>query len=470
MTTTIYLGDCRAAMRQMAAGSVHCVVTSPPYFGLRDYGVEGQLGLERVPDCLGWATGDECGECYVCHLVEVFREVRRVLRDDGTVWLNLGDSYNSRGGHTNLESVSRAGRANRVERQKMKGSRVPGLKPKDLMLVPHRVALALQADGWWVRSDVVWAKSNALPESVTDRPTRAHEYVFLLTKSRRYFYDHVAIREPNSPTTGRYGASNGTATAAAQAATGGAHGQSSAFTSHLSKEEFYERYYTQGRNRRSVWTADEPDELPMPSARDNFRRERSKRAAVIPGQRVGTHRPGRKDTIPDGMRNARSVWRIATRPFPDAHFAVFPEELVEPCVLAGTSAGGCCATCGAPYQRVTGQPVPTDGRGRGNVERKVATEGERAQLNTHLGSSVPWSPTAVPTVGWEPMCRHNTGGVPAVVLDPFGGSGTVALVAERLGRDAVLCELNPEYAAMAERRIRETAPLLARVEIVTVKE
>lgn len=169
------------------------------------------------------------------------------------------------------------------------------------------------------------------------------------------------------------------------------------------------------------------------------------------------------------MRNARSVWTIATKPFPDTHFAVFPEELVEPCVLAGTSAAGCCATCGAPYRRVTGQPVAADGRG--SVERKVAAAGERARLNTHLGSSVPWTPTAVPTVGWEPSCACAGGvPVPAVVLDPFGGSGTVALVAERLGRDAVLCELNPEYVALAERRIRDAAPLLARVEIVTVKE
>lgn len=204
MTTTIYVGDCRAALRGMAAGSVHCVVTSPPYYNLRNYGIEGQLGLEHAPDCLGWATGDECGECYVCHLVEVFREVRRVLRDDGTVWLNLGDSF-AGGGNGGGGSFAKDGmRAAKPGTDKnvpgRTGSRGAGgkLKPKDLMLMPHRVALALQADGWWVRTDVVWNKSNNLPESVTDRPARAHEYVFLLTKRRRYFYDHMAVKQPVS--------------------------------------------------------------------------------------------------------------------------------------------------------------------------------------------------------------------------------------------------------------------------------
>ena len=435
MTTTIYLGDCRAALRRMAAGSVHCVVTSPPYYNLRDYAVEGQLGMERIPDCLAWARGEElCGECYVCHLVEVFREVRRVLRQDGVVWLNLGDSFaggGNGGGGSFAKDGMRAARPGTDKNVPARGGArgaVGKLKPKDLMLIPHRVALALQADGWWVRSDVVWEKPNNQPEAVRDRPTRAHEYVFLLAQRRRYFYDDEAIKEPVADST----------------------------LARINSDGLIQSANSDGS---------------APSARDTFRRENSKRAAVIPGQRVGTHRPDRKDTIPTGTRNARSVWRIATRPFPDAHFAVFPEDLVEPCVLAGTSAGGCCATCGAPYQRVTGEPVPANGRGSANVERKVATEGERARVNTHLGSSVPWTPTAVPTVGWEPTCKHEAGPtVAAVVLDVFGGSGTAALVAERLGRNAVLCELNPEYAAMAARRIRDAAPLLARVEIVTVKE
>jgi DNA modification methylase len=426
MTTTIYLGDCRAALRQMPAGSVHCVVTSPPYYGLRDYGVEGQLGLERVPDCLGWATGEPCGECYVCHLVEVFREVRRVLRDDGTVWLNLGDSYagggNGGGGSFAKDGIKAAKPGSDKNVPSRSGARgaVGKLKRKDLMLMPHRVALALQADGWWVRSDIVWAKGNALPESVIDRPARAHEYVFLLAQSRYYFYDHVAVKQPAADSS-------------------------------------------------QALLAGPKDEAASPPPRDNFRRAGSKRAAVLPGQRVGSHRPDRADTAATGTRNARSVWTIATQPFPDAHFAVFPEALVEPCVLAGTPAGGCCPACGAPYRRVVSEPQPA--AGRGNVERKVATEGERSRLNTHLGSSVPWSPTVAPTRGWEPTCQHEAGPtVAAVVLDVFGGSGTLALVAERLGRDAVLCELNPEYVALAARRIREGAPLLARVEIVTVKE
>lgn len=634
MTTTIYHGDCRAALKMMPPDSVHCVVTSPPYYGLRDYGtgtweggdpqcehqsgnqvadskapraitagvrpgadvsvcrkcgavrVDQQLGLEKIPDCLGWATGAACGKCYVCHLVAIFREVRRVLRDDGTVWLNLGDSYTSIGhkkSHSGFGTTTLAGGKSQ-ENMPARENNGPGLKHKDLMGIPWRVALALQADGWYLRTDVVWAKPNALPESVEDRPTRAHEFIFLLSKKGRYFYDHVAVREPNSQTSGRYGAWNGTATAAAQEEVGGAHGKSSAFTSNLSREEYNERHCTNGRNRRSVWAAEEEEER-EPSARDGFKRKGSKRETAIPGQQVGTHREDRAATVPDGMRNARTLWHIPTRPFPGAHFAVFPEALIEPCILAGTSAVGCCSMCGAPWRRAVGEPQPADGRGSGNVERKVAAEGERGRVNTHLGSSIPWSPTTTTTVGWEPTCgcclsglklaaddreivatptgsragedpsaltgragfnrprggegrrrlmtryeqrryaeqlkkspyrqemeeeagpafahyiRKDRAGarpvppqlldtwlgrgwltsvvlpdmtppapIPSVVLDPFGGSGTVAMVCERLDRDAILCDLKLEYVEMAADRVRGAAPLLTRVNIISVVE
>jgi len=176
MTVQVLEGDCRAVLEQLPAESVHCVVTSPPYWGLRDYGVDGQLGLEKVPDCLGWATGEPCGECYICHLVEVFRAVRRVLRPDGTLWLNLGDSYiGSRcGGQGPSGALANrsAGRARAGVTAEKSG---PGLKPKDLVAIPWRAAMALQADGWWLRTDIVWEKPTPTPEAVYDRPSRSHE-------------------------------------------------------------------------------------------------------------------------------------------------------------------------------------------------------------------------------------------------------------------------------------------------------
>jgi DNA modification methylase len=283
----------------IADESVQCCVTSPPYWGLRDYGVAGQLGLERTP------------AEYVEKMVAVFREVRRVLRKDGTVWLNLGDCYNAYNGGAGPGSKLSGNQTKaRPRLQSGYGIRDSGLKPKDLVGIPWRVAFALQADGWWLRSDIVWAKPNPMPESITDRPTRAHEYVFLLTKSARYFYDADAIRtaiQQPAAISRRHAGFNGRWDA-------------------LSKEQ----------------------------------------------QAAGA--------------NARTVWSIATEPYAEAHFATFPTELARRCILAGSREGD-------------------------------------------------------------------------TVLDPFMGSGTVALVCDMLGRRSVGLELNPEYVALAERRI--TAPRTA---------
>lgn len=277
--TTIHVGDCVAIMRTMADASVQCCITSPPYFGLRDYGHAGQIGLEDSP------------EAYVAKLVDVFREVRRVLRDDGTLWLNLGDSY-ARDSRVRWDNTShtnagwKSGQSTRTAPNLVRA----GYKAKDLIGIPWRVAFALQADGWYLRQDVIWHKPNPMPESVTDRCTKSHEYVFLMSKSARYHFDAAAIKEPANP--------------------------------------------------------------------KNYRRGRA-----------------RCDT-----RNKRDVWSVNTKGFKGAHFAVFPEKLVEPCILAGCPVGG-------------------------------------------------------------------------TVLDPFGGSGTVGVVAKRHGRNAILCELNPGYAELARKRI-----------------
>jgi DNA modification methylase len=226
---TLYLGDCRESMRAMEPESVQCVVTSPPYWGLRDYGVDGQIGLEATP------------EEYVATMVDVFREVRRVLRDDGTVWLNLGDSYNNFRVSTNGQRVH-----NREQRGKPPGRRAVSrkLKEKDLVGIPWRVAFALQADGWWLRQDIIWAKPNPMPESVTDRCTKAHEYLFLLSKAARYYYDAEAIKEPDS---GQQHARTVYAGAGSLEPSGGLRSAHGNLWGDESKNG-------QGRNKRSVWT------------------------------------------------------------------------------------------------------------------------------------------------------------------------------------------------------------------------
>lgn len=272
MTVDILVGDCVEQMRHLEPGSVHTCVTSPPYFGLRDYGVEGQIGLEQTPDE------------YVAKLVEVFREVRRVLRDDGTLWLNLGDSYR---------------------------------KDKNRLLIPARCALALQADGWLLRDEIVWHKTCTTPAPVKDRTCAAHEMIYMFAKRPRYYYDYLAIEEP------------------AKCA---------------------------GATRKNV------------------------RGAQGPVRGSDTKYAGREVTVRN-TRRKRSVWSVSPGSYKGAHFAAFPPALIEPCVLAGCPEGG-------------------------------------------------------------------------TVLDPFGGSGTTRLVAKGLRRNAVLCELNPEYAEMARGRIGEGAFVL----------
>ena len=260
----LYHGDVLEVLRQLKPGSVQTCVTSPPYWGLRDYGEPGQLGLEPTP-----------GE-YVARMVQVFREVRRVLRDDGTLWLNLGDSYAGPRGNTRGDGAG-GGQARGVVMfgAAMSIQATPdGLKPKDLVGIPWRVAFALQDDGWYLRADIIWAKPNPMPESVTDRPTKSHEYLFLLTKSPRYFYDAEAIREPLKSTP--------------------------------------EQYLRAGK-----------------SVRENHA------FGAVAGRPLGD---GSFATVPDG-RNARSVWNIATRSYAGAHFATFPLELPERCIKAGSAPG-----------------------------------------------------------------------------------------------------------------------------------
>jgi DNA modification methylase len=389
----IHVGDALTVLRTMAPESVHCVVSSPPYWGLRDYGIAGQLGLEATP------------EEYVARMVEVFREVRRVLRADGTLWCNLGDSYAANGprGNNNGSGATGLMRDGRAEESRLRsasktktlGMSLPavdhGLKPKDLVGIPWRVAFALQADGWYLRSDIVWHKPNPMPESVTDRPTKSHEYVFLLSKSPRYFYDAEAIKEDGA------------------------------------------------------WCG-----LQL-----GIVRGKKVRAEAMGRKPSGNEIPGADATSPD-RRNARSVWTIATQPYTGAHFATFPEELARRCIMAGTSQRGCCPECGAPWRRVVERH-----RNGHDWNQNNRNGGDRLAVGQSASDRAPDDYQPPTTTGWASTCAHAAEPVPCTVLDPFAGAGTVGVESVKLGREYVLIELKPEYADMARARIRAEAPLFA---------
>jgi DNA modification methylase len=266
----IICGDALSELKKMPNESVDCVITSPPYYGLRDYGVSGQIGLEETP------------ETYLQRLVEIFREVKRVLKDDGTLWLNLGDSYAHNGACGGASPVGkREYRETDRQKQEQMNYKVPdGLKHKDLIGIPWRVAFALQADGWYLRQDIIWNKPNPMPESVTDRCTKSHEYIFLLAKNQKYYFDNEAIREPFAIST----------------------------------------------LERTQYGNSEKNKLALGQYAGMTIKNYDKYAKKV------------QDKIIIG-RNKRSVWTVTTQPFPEAHFATFPEDLVLPCILAGSKVG-----------------------------------------------------------------------------------------------------------------------------------
>lgn len=425
---TILTGDCRKILKTLPAASVHCCVTSPPYWGLRDYGHPGQLGQESTP------------EQYVASMRAVLSEVRRVLRDDGTLWLNLGDSYYGSWGNYAADRSAHAKAKNRrrkdrsgVFRPPMAGGNIHGLKDKDLVGIPWRVALALQADGWYLRSDIIWHKPNVMPESVTDRPTKAHEYLFLLSKSKRYYYDAEAIKEPASPASAERllrGISGG------QKYVGGAPGQ----TAH----SFI---------------------APRPNRADK-QRGHSRRHA-------GFNDRWKAKTAANhccGKRNKRSVWTVPTLPYRGAHFATYPPDLIRPCILAGTSARGCCRRCGSPWARVTEKGAPLENwrkrcgadHAGGYVGRATKDFGAAgAQNASAIKARILAGMREIRTVDWQPSCECNAGEpVPCTVLDPFAGSGTTGQVARELSRHAVLIELKPDYVKLIQERCTGSSQLI----------
>lgn len=400
-TTRILVGDVLDQLRTLPSDSVQCCATSPPYWGLRDYGVPGQLGLEKTP------------EEYVNRMVTIFRELRRVLRPDGIFWLNIGDSYATRGG-SGKQGVNGQWADRRHTQLQLRGPESNGgCKPKDLVGIPWMLAFALRDDGWYLRQDIIWHKPAPMPESVRDRCTKSHEYIFLLTKRGRYYYDAEAVKEAS-----------------------------------------VDRESINGRNPRNgdAFTHSDPD---------GFARTRVGFAATEVGKTYPT-------------RNLRSVWTMAPLPFKGKHFAVFPPELVERCVLAGTSAVGCCPICRKPWkrtivrERVSTRPgaetkvvVPKGwqvGPGSHNTISHQTPEGEQVRLAYIVtGNRDPQRHVTVSlTKGWERDCEHLMGRerlVPCTVIDPFAGSGTTVITAELLGRSAVGIDLDPRvHEFMAIRR------------------
>ncbi|MBA7707094.1 hypothetical protein ES703_115959 [subsurface metagenome] len=436
-------------MSELPDESVQCVVTSPPYWGLRKYSGVPDLIWGGDENCehewvektyllsdkwcyaekniqhKGKMTEEQfisaaqakrpmasicslCGawkgsyglepnpELYISHSIEILREIRRVLRKDGVVFWNIGDSYWGGGQHHGDKNIGKQTTGQSygpIDKTHNHNS----LKPKDLCLIPFRIAIAAQEDGWWVRSVIIWSKPNPMPESVKDRPTESHEYILMLTKSAKYYWDQEAVREPYSPTE-RWGG------------------------------EMYKGSKIEYPNKEDAGLA----------------RERS--------------------CYPNIGRNIRTVWQFPTKPGPSGavrNFAVFPEKLPEICIEAATPEVGCCSKCGAPWSRV----IKKGFTNHNGATRTAYPEGSSAKRLALLRQAARQRGAEYQnikeTLGWHPTCKCNADKIPSLVLDPFLGSGTTLWVAKRLGRRGVGYELSEDYCALALERNRQMVMELA---------
>jgi len=397
-----------------ASGIFQAVVFSPPYWGLRTYQTGDnkhlELGSERLHDCLGWATGRNCEECFICHVRQYMREIWRVLRDDGVCWVNIADSYaggnkgRGGGGLKSLKQLSNPGayfdnpnKSKRIPRGNGRwgGGNSPAsgyLKPKDLCLIPERLALALQVDGWWVRAPVIWHKPNPMPGSQQDRPTIDYEFIWMLTKSSRYYFDMNAVME-------------------------------------------------NGSGRKSGLKTYKYNGLPGHDTKQGF----------LDASETEWH-----------SRVMRAVWTIPTQPYSGSHYATYPEELVVRCLKASTSERGACPKCGSPWKRIIEKTGGTIGKGGWSLHEADAEKGrsERSgslSLEGHLWDNGSYS---VNTLGWQPTCKCGIDTtVPCKVYDPFVGSGTTIIAAHRLGLAGFGSDLSLQYLSdNARQRIDQDAP------------
>jgi DNA modification methylase len=421
--------DALDLLRALPDNSIHCVVTSPPYFGLRDYGADGQIGLEDTP------------AAFVARLVELFEEVWRVLRDDGVCWINLGDSYSTRlsgdgwGDYEWKTGGKVAPAAGTISDTKRTRADI-GLPAKNLLGIPWRVALALQDAGWWLRSDIIWAKPNPMPESVTDRPTKAHEYVFLLTKSGQPLFwshrDDAAQRTQPAPDYRWINRETGE--------------ERTQPPPNWKSDKQAKKLW----GRVNLWRSHDywydADAIREPHKAESLKRMNygleTDRSRNYPGSAQTLKMGEDAQMCHSAGRNKRTVWTVPTEPSPFKHFAMFPQALIEPMILAGCPET-VCSECGAGYVR--------------GVERKAnyTQRQDRGQPNgkpPQVDSSG-WEPPDVTDHGFTPSCDCNAPPDAGIVLDPFMGSGTTALVAQKHGRHFIGCDVNEDYVKLARDRV-----------------
>ena len=454
----VYWGDCRDSLRQMKEEGikVQMCVTSPPYYGLRDYGTGTWIGGDK--DCshkrdskhsdktiTGHANKDltvgdaiykticpKCGaerkdlqigleetpQQFINNLVEVFACVWDVLADDGTLWVNLGDSYYNyrpgKGQALNKQTVSNNNQ-DLPQTCARRGNKLEGYKEKDLMGMPWRLAFALQDFGWYLRQDIIWHKPNPMPESIKDRCTKSHEYIFLLSKKPQYYFDHLAIQEPaqywgeRDRTNGKY------------------HNEGSGLTPHTGLTG----------------------------------KKKDKRAGegriAYEGKRTENNTSGGQESFVhiEEFRNKRDVWTVTTKPYSGSHFAVFPTDLIEPCILAGSSSKGHCPKCFFRWKQIK---IDTGKRKEGEIYTGQATKNyddNKAQNPSDTKRRILESMSKVYDYKWVADCECGLESVPDIVLDPFFGSGTTGQVSQQLGRKWIGCELNKDYEALQNERISQ---------------
>lgn len=499
MSVRILIGDCRESLRTLPENSVHTIVSSPPYYSLRSYntkpviwgtaccdhvhvwgeesvrskgGTGGNKGLdnpensgvlEALDDAQNLHLGQFCehscqvGRCaqwlgslgleptmelYLDHLVECFAEAWRVLRDDGILWLNLGSSYAGSHGNGYQQTMHKvnytSGETGNFDLGRNIKREDEGFKPKDLMMVPHFAAEALRQNGWYLRSAIPWVKASTMPESVRDRPASAIEYVFLMTKKKTYYYDAVAVR------------------------------QDSPINEHIQRknwnpgQKFKVATDLTGRTERNDGLDDLADRMNKGVSTGRSRRNSDWIMESLHGLLLD------EDDSPLALL-------VNPTGFAGAHYAVFPPKLIIPMIKSSTSEYGVCEKCGAPWTRLLVKAAnpskyvnETDLDFSGGVfEGRTNNPQTSKGMHRNNGNAQGEAPV---TTGWKPSCNHDSSVIPATVLDIFGGAGTTGLVADRLGRNAILCELSDNYSPIAEDRLRSDAPMFAEVEAIRTEE
>lgn len=404
MINEIINKDCLTGLKELPDCSIDCCVTSPPYFGLRDYGHEDQAGLEETP------------ELYVENMVAIFTEVKRVLKKEGTLWLNLGDSYSGSTGKSGGEGLNTYTKESGATGSVMKKSNLDGYKPKDLIGIPWMVAFALRSSGWYLRQDIIWHKPNPMPESVTDRCTKSHEYVFLLSKSVKYYYDADAIKTTIKDSSVQRLKQN------------------------IENQKGSDR--VPGKTNGAMKAV-----RPHGIVRDRLLDYDSKEKALRHGPGRGEYENEKDLPGPDDMANKKSVWTVTTRPYSEAHFATFPERLIIDMIKAGCPEF-VCSKCGVAREMVVEKEFVGDSN-----KRKSPTGKDFGQprINTNTGNGMIIAKEVSRQLS---DCGCNAGFSPGIVLDPFMGAGTTALVARKLGRNYIGFEINPDYIKIANKRLK----------------